>query len=76
VSSQFGATATASSPPGLSTVTRESVRPFFTHAETTPQELVPDASVQPAPRSQIMIETRSRVSTLANWTLIRLGKLG
>ena len=36
----------------------------------------PEASVQPAPRSQMRMSNWSRETTRANWTLVRMGKAG
>ena len=54
-------------------VIRPSARPFLTAAAATAQEDEPDASVHPAPRSQMRISTRSRARTRANCTFVRLG---
>ena len=64
----------SSSPPGMETFTFLTVKPFFTHAAATAQELLPEASVYPAPLSHMRIETLSGDSTFTNWTFILLGK--
>src|SRR5438874_10236873 len=54
----------------------QSHNPFFTAADAAPQDDEPDASVNPAPRSQIRISSVSRARGRANWTFVRLGKAG
>ena len=53
-----------------------SVKSFRTAAEATAHADEPDASVQPAPRSQTRTSTVSRARTRANCTLVRFGKAG
>src|SRR2546425_1107553 len=76
-SDQSARTWTASSPPGIRTVTRPwSQKPLRTAAEAAPQDDEPEARVKPAPRSQMRMSRPSRALTRANWTLVRFGKAG
>src|SRR5213596_1247260 len=55
----------------------QSHNPFFTAADAAPQDDEPDASVNPAPRSQMRMSSVSRARGRANWTFVRLeGRMG
>ncbi len=74
---QSGLTSMLSVPPGIRTVTRPwSHMPFLTAAQATALDEEPEASVHPAPRSQIRMSTWDREATRAHWTLMRLGNAG
>jgi hypothetical protein len=63
-------------PPGILTFSFLSVKPFLTSTEATAHDELPEARVQPAPRSQINTSTSVGEITFANCTLIRFGNIG